>query len=42
MMSPFFGSPQFIAALHDDRVRRLRQDSRPLHSSTRNRRRYAR
>ena len=28
MMSPFFGNPQFIAATHDDRVRRLRQISR--------------
>lgn len=27
-MSPFFGSPQFIAAVHDDRVRRLRQITR--------------
>jgi hypothetical protein len=27
-MSPFFGSPAFIAATHDDRVRRLRQSSR--------------
>lgn len=28
MMSPFFGSPAFIAATHDDRVRRLRQYGR--------------
>lgn len=27
-MSPFFGSPAFIAATHDDRVRRLRQIGR--------------
>ena len=27
-MSPFFGSPAFIAATHDDRVRRLRQNGR--------------
>jgi hypothetical protein len=24
-MSPFFGSPAFISATHDERVRRLRQ-----------------
>lgn len=28
MMSPFFGSPAFVAATHDERVRRLRQNSR--------------
>jgi hypothetical protein len=28
MMSPFFSNPQFIAATHDDRVRRLRQVGR--------------
>ena len=27
-MSPFFGSPAFIAATHDERMRRLRQFSR--------------
>lgn len=27
-MSPFFGSPAFISATHDERVRRLRQFSR--------------
>ena len=27
-MSPFFGSPAFITATHDDRVRRLRQIGR--------------
>ncbi|MEO7369958.1 MAG: hypothetical protein ABIZ69_03790 [Ilumatobacteraceae bacterium] len=34
-MSPFFGSPQFIAALNDDRVRRLRQHSRTRRDGTR-------
>jgi hypothetical protein len=27
-MSPFFGSPAFVAATHEDRVRRLRQYGR--------------
>jgi hypothetical protein len=29
MMSDFFSNPLFIAATHDDRVRRLRGASRP-------------
>jgi hypothetical protein len=28
MMSPFNQNPQLIAAIHADRMRRLRQDSR--------------
>lgn len=32
-MSPFFGNPQFIAAVHDERVRRLRQLTRPRRAS---------
>jgi hypothetical protein len=27
-MSPFFGMPAFIAATHEERVRRLRQHTR--------------
>jgi hypothetical protein len=27
-MSPFFGSPAFISATHEERMRRLRQFSR--------------
>ena len=34
-MSPFLGSPEFIAAVHDDRLRRLRQDGRTRRRDTR-------
>jgi len=37
-MSPFFGSPAFVAATHDDRVRRLSQLSRPRHGRDRDER----
>jgi hypothetical protein len=35
-MSPFFGSPAFIAATHEDRMRRLRQFSRLRRLQVRN------
>ena len=35
MMSPFFENPQFIRAVHEERMRRLSQYSRPFRSSTR-------
>ena len=35
MMSPFFSSPEFIASLHADRVRRLDQVSRPRRGGSR-------
>jgi len=34
-MSPFFSSPEFIASLHAERVRLLRQDTPPRRSRTR-------
>lgn len=37
-MSPFFGSPAFIAATHEDRMRRLRQFSRTRRPRTDRRR----
>ena len=34
-MSPFFSSPEFIASLHAERGRRLRQDTQPRRSRSR-------
>ena len=34
-MSPFFENPQFINAVHEERMRRLSQYSRPFRSNTR-------
>jgi hypothetical protein len=35
MMSPLHQNPELMAAIHTDRLRRLRQQSRPRRDSTR-------
>jgi hypothetical protein len=41
-MSFFHSQPQFIAAIHDDRTRRLRQYSRPRRDFDRDHDRHSR